>query len=106
MDIPINLLIKNAKTSSHKQHLHSTLILRGGKPVSYASNKNFHHSEVRALNKLWPSKREKVTIINIRIRRNGTIGLSKPCERCMKYLRKNKVGRIWYSVSENVWEML
>jgi deoxycytidylate deaminase len=84
---------------------HSTIILRGGKVVSYGYNHDDIHAEQNALSKLWPNKRKGTTVLNFRIGRRGNLLNSKPCEFCLELIRKSKVAKIIYS-TENGFEEL
>lgn len=94
----LTLLKRVALRSDHDQFKHATIVLRGGAVVSYGTNLGKRHSEVVALNKIWPNKRVGCTVVNIRIIKDGSFGNSKPCERCEKYLKKNGIKKVSYSV--------
>ena len=105
MTIPLSTLRKFAELSNHHKNTHATLVVKGGAILAHGYNYGTIHSEVNALNKLWPSKRKGVTLINIMItRRKKTIGTSKPCVNCMRYLRENKIRKVIFSTSEGFQE--
>jgi deoxycytidylate deaminase len=62
-----------------------------------AHNFNDHHAEVNALQQLWPSKRVGTKVYSFRWRRDGTLGMAKPCPKCEKYMRDNGVKIVFYS---------
>lgn len=94
----MNQLLKRiAERSDHKQFKHATIVIKGGAVISFGANVGNRHSEVVALGKLWPSKRRGCSILNIRVRKDGSYGRSRPCELCLIYLKKNGVIRINYS---------
>ena len=103
MKIPaLKKMIRVAKKSNH-QHRHCTLILKGGAPIAIGYNHDGVHSEINAIKKLWPDKRRGVTIINLRITGSGRIGISKPCEDCLKFLLSQYVSKIWYTDEHGSW---
>lgn len=59
-------------------------------------NRSFQHSEVNALNHLWPNKRSGTTIINLRITRGGHFGNARPCQKCWDYLMVSGVNKVIY----------
>lgn len=59
-------------------------------------NRNFQHSEVNALNHLWPNKRAGTTLINLRITRGGRLGNARPCPRCWSYLLLSGASKVIY----------
>lgn len=89
-----NQLIRLAKKSPHPLHKHATIVIRGGAVIAVGYNHDGIHSEIVALSKLWPSKRRGCSIINIRIRRSGTIGISDPCVDCSIYLFKYGIKKV------------
>ena len=94
----VNLLKKIAMKSDHKNYKHATIVLRGGAVVAFGANLGKRHSEVVALSKIWPNKRKGCRIVNIRIRRDGSFGMSKPCKNCSKFLKENGVISVTYTV--------
>lgn len=98
MTIPFNKLLSVAKQSPHYKNRHSTLVFRGGSLISSGFNHDGIHSEVNALNDLWPSKRKNTTIVNLMIKtRSGNFGVSRPCIACLNYLTINQVKKIiWF----------
>lgn len=95
----ISKLVKAAYTSDHEQFRHATLVIRGGAVISIGANLGHRHSERVALGKLWPSKRRGCSIINIRVRRDGSFGNSKPCEKCSIFLKENGVKKVSYTTA-------
>jgi deoxycytidylate deaminase len=96
LNIP-KVIAKVANRSDHPSHRHATIVMRGGAVLSVGYNHNGRHSEVRALLKLWPSKRRGASIINLMVRKDGSFGRAKPCAKCQKFLTDNGVTRVTYS---------
>lgn len=67
-------------------------------------NRSFQHSEVNALNHLWPNKRSGTTLINLRITRGGAFGNARPCPACWNYLILAKVSKVIYYTGKD-WVM-
>lgn len=88
----INQLIRAAKKSP-KRFKHASLVIKGGAILAIGYNHDKVHSEIAALEKLWPNKRKGVTVINIRINKHDKLVDSSPCERCRDYMRKWKIRR-------------
>lgn len=95
----INKLIKTA-IKSPKRHKHATLVIKGGAILAIGYNHDKTHSEIAALNKLWPSKRVGTTIINVRINKRNQLVNSAPCDNCMKYLKKHGVRKVKYTFTD------
>jgi cytidine deaminase len=72
---------------------HATLLCRGGSIVACACNREGVHSEIAAINKVKRDKRKGLTFINIRVRRDGSLGVSTPCPACKKRLKAEGITR-------------
>lgn len=94
----LNKLIKMARKSTHTRFHHGTLVIRGGAIIASGYNHDGRHSEIVALEKLWPSKRKGCSIINIRLTKRG-FSNSRPCAHCNEYLRSNGISKVTYSDS-------
>lgn len=65
------------------------------------------HSEIMAINKVWMNRRKGTTVINLMIRRTGSMGNARPCGTCMEYLRSFGVDKvIYFNGSEFVQERI
>ena len=98
--------IKIAKHSDHYQHKVGCVLMRGGTIISSAANSGYMHSEHRAINVAWRSDVTGATAVVVRIRRNGTIGLSKPCKLCAARLAQAGIKRVVYSTQQGTLEVL
>lgn len=94
-----HLAQKISKKSSHHQHHHAAFVVVGGKIQSIGYNIGDTHAEVKALQQLWPNKRHGVKVYSFRWRKNGTMGMAKPCIHCEKYMRDAGVKVVYYSDS-------
>jgi deoxycytidylate deaminase len=85
------------KKSNHKQHKHAVLIYRGGALVATGYNHEDIHAEQVALGKLWPDHRVGTRVVSIRMRKNGELGMAKPCPKCEAMLREAGVKSVMFS---------
>ena len=97
MSVPFKSVLRRLATQSPCDMKHSSVVIRGGSLVGRGFNHDERHAEVAALTKLWPSEREGTTVINLRIRKDGTLALSKPCQDCCSFMRENGVRKVIYS---------
>jgi hypothetical protein len=88
----LNRLVKQASKSEHR-FKHATLLCRGGSIVACACNRPGVHSEIAALNKVKRGKRKGLTFINIRIRKDGKLGISYPCKACESRFKDEGITR-------------
>lgn len=93
-------MAKRIAACSPLEFRHATLVFKGGALVSFGYNHSYRHSEENALNKLWPSKRRGCVIYNVRIRVDGSLGISRPCKKCLVYLAKNGVSKVYYTTND------
>lgn len=91
-----HLIEKLASKSTHRCH-HVAIVERGGAILSLGYNHDGIHAEHVALNKLWVSERNGVRVWSLRLMRNGTFGMAKPCINCERYLRENGVRAVVYT---------
>jgi hypothetical protein len=95
-------LVRKASKSEHR-YQHATLLCRGGSIVACACNRPGVHSEIAALNKVKRDKRRGLTFINIRIRRDGSLGLSRPCLACQRRFKAEGITRGSYTIDRWTW---
>lgn len=89
---------KIALRSPHPLFRHATLVFRGGALVAVGYNHDGLHAETVALEKLWPSKRQGCSILNIRLAKDGErLAQSKPCPKCAEYLRANGIRKVFFT---------
>ncbi len=60
------------------------------------------HAEARCLRKAGRG----ATLIVARVRKDGTLGLAKPCRRCQALIKSKEVHAVYYSTNENTFERL
>jgi deoxycytidylate deaminase len=94
------------KKSNHKQHKHAVMIFRGGALVATGYNHEDIHAEQVALGKLWPDHRVGTRVVSIRLRKNGELGMAKPCPKCEVMLREAGVKSVMFSNYEGQMEKM
>jgi deoxycytidylate deaminase len=94
------------KKSNHKQHKHAVMIFRGGALVATGYNHEDIHAEQVALGKLWPDHRVGTRVVSIRLRKNGELGMAKPCAKCEAMLREAGVKSVMFSNYEGQMEKM
>lgn len=93
----IKVAVKEASKARHRQHKFGAVLLKGGRMLQASHNFSHIHAEHAVLNKAWRQDIEGSTMLVIRIRKNGTLGLAKPCKLCMKRLAQAGVKKVIYS---------
>lgn len=107
---------KNYDQSSDKNHVACCFPCKGNVlsigqnyyPVNYdCEKKNSIHAEHDTINKLpFTKKPKKINMLVIRITKNGKLGMSKPCNKCVSYMihlfpkKGYIVKNIYYSTNE------
>lgn len=89
--------LREAQKSPHHTFKHATLVFKGGALFATGYNHDERHSEVVALGKLWPGDARGATVVNVRIKKSGKVGMSKPCLACQKILLDRGVGKCYYT---------
>jgi deoxycytidylate deaminase len=96
----VKLASKITAKSTHKQYNHAAIILKGGKIISAQSNTDTMHAEVMTINRAWKSKLVGTTMVVVRIRRdNKGLGMSKPCNKCLRKIKEAGIKKVHYSVN-------
>lgn len=93
----MKMAIREALKARHKQHGHGAVLLKGGKPVAVAHNHSHVHAEHAVINRAHRVGTEGATIVVIRVRKDGTIGMSKPCDKCVSRLISAGIKKVIYS---------
>lgn len=105
------LALKTAKTSDERFKV-GAVAVSGGRVIGVACNKSRNHPTVledanikdqagicaeRRLLAIIGEKAKGATMYVARYRKDGSFGLSKPCERCKKALNASDVKKVVYS---------
>ncbi len=105
------LALKTAKLSDERFKV-GAVAVSGGRVIGVACNKGRNHPTIlednviksqasvcaeRRLLSTLGQKAKNATIYVARVKKNGSFGLSKPCERCRKALNDADVKKVIYS---------
>lgn len=93
----LSRLIKLTTKSTHGQHFHAALVMRGGAVIASGFNHQDIHAEYHALSRLWPNERAGTVVWSIRVSSGGNLSMAKPCLKCMEYMSQARVKSIVYS---------
>lgn len=102
----IQIALKEAAKARHHQHKLGAVILRGGKPVATGHNSGFLHAEHNVLNRAWRNDIVGATLLVIRVRKDGSLGMARPCELCMNRLIQAGIKKVIYTNSAGVLESI
>jgi deoxycytidylate deaminase len=110
----IEIAVEEAKKSTHKQKMGCVLFDKKiivSKGYNHAQKSVKHllpeyqrwpgsvHAEVETIRKAKKSV-VGMSMLIVRINKENQFRTAKPCVHCMSYLRKVKIKRIYYSISE------
>lgn len=113
MDIEIPSHFRLAKNisrySPHKKKM-GCVIVKNGHPIAVGHNnvktnpnawRNGLHAEMSALNSVsHDTNLDGASIFVYRERKDGSIGLARPCADCLRELKTNGFKMIWYTTPE------
>jgi pyrimidine deaminase RibD-like protein len=88
---------KIAKRSDHRWAHHVAILYLAGEIVAIGFNKGEMHAEEMALLKLRMARGRASVLRSIRIRRDGRLGASQPCEECFKRIQESGIRQVYYS---------
>ena len=104
---------KIARVSPFDRHKLGAVIVRGSRVLSAGYNSIRYtkelgygtlHAEEAAILKLLKSRRQHLLvgadIYVSRVRPNGSIGLARPCDRCMELIKSVGIHRVFYTTNE------
>jgi deoxycytidylate deaminase len=108
----IDLAIRAAKKSQHPDHRLGSVLVRGNKVISFGFNElKTHtkspspyrsiHSEFATILGLDKAEIDGSTMYIVRLRKDNSLGMAKPCIYCRKMLLSLNVSDIIYSDGEN-----
>lgn len=67
---------------------------------------NSIHSEFDALRHVWGEDLSGMYLVNIRIKLDGSLSLSRPCPCCTRMLLESGIERVYYSKSDGTFGQL
>lgn len=95
--LPIARAVRLAKSKSrHKCHRHAAILFDKKRILGTGWNHEIWHAEEELASGYWsalPGNR----VLVIRIRRDGRLGKSRPCKKCLRMLKDNYVKAVYYS---------
>ncbi len=109
---PVDDLKEIARTSlvSYK---HGACLLKGGKVYAFGKNRYFDrvyvkranikftiHAEIDTIMQMPKHELKGMDILIIRVRANGSLGDSRPCNTCVEKLKKAGIRRAYYSTQD------
>lgn len=91
--------LKRHAEKSPCRHQHAAVVLAGSRVLAFGYNHDGLHAEKAALKRVKPSYRKHggLVVISIRLKRDGTLGNSKPCQECQGYMERNGVVSVYYT---------
>lgn len=101
-----------SKLSSHHKVRMGAVIVKNGKPISVGCNqKKSHpsapvcglHAEASAIRYAGKANLRGSSIFVYRERKDGRLGMARPCEHCVELLKKNGIKWMWYTTPEYPW---
>jgi tRNA(Arg) A34 adenosine deaminase TadA len=101
------LAIKEASKARHRQHRLGAVLLRAGKPIALAHNHDHIHAEdmiirrTRHLDGL-----DGCILLIIRVRKDGSFGIAKPCVLCTNRLIQAGVKKVIFSTNKGEFESI
>lgn len=95
---------KEARKSDRKQK-HGAIVLRRNKPIAYGHNKTKTHPRVdkyghyciHAECDALMKEASGDTLLVVRIMKNGTFSCSKPCARCLEFIKDYGIKKVFYT---------
>lgn len=92
----IDLATKAAMKARHRHRL-GALIIKGGNVISTGWNYSVNHAETVALGKIFDTNIKGSTLVVVRMRRDGRLGMSFPCASCLAAIVESGISRIVYT---------
>ena len=86
---------------SDRNYRHIAFAIKGGAIVATGLNLT-RHAEIAALLALYPNERKDVKIVSIRVRRDGSFAMAKPCKSCESFMRHWGVKKVVWTDSNGV----
>jgi deoxycytidylate deaminase len=115
----IKIACKTAEKSTFERHRLGAVIVRGHRVMSTGSNsiryskeigKSTLHAEEAAIIQMLKSNRQHLLVGSelyvSRVRPNGTVGLAKPCSRCMDLILSVGISRVHYTTNDKTTETI
>lgn len=103
----VRIALKTACLGEHPRHLVGAIVVKGGKVLSKAANlsrpygvlNGGFHAEERALREEIDYRGAVVIVVRVN-KKTKIVGMSRPCERCMRVIISKGIKKIIYMDSE------
>ena len=104
----LRLVDRHLHKCRHRQHRLISFLFKGGCIISIGFNFGVVHSETTAINHAWRSKDSLsgTTILVVRVRKDGTLGMSKPCDNCVAQLIDAGIRKVIYSNNDGMFQTM
>lgn len=75
-------------------------VFLNGKLLSVKTNNPSCHAESAALKEVLKDNDHVIDIFVMRVRKNGTPAMAKPCWHCLQTLKKHRVRKVYYTTQD------
>lgn len=98
-----------SKHSTHHKHHLGAVLVSSGNVISVGFNKGKSdskgwvcgiHAEMSAIHSSSRDDLKGAVMFVYRERKDGSLGMARPCQKCMEVLREKKIKRVYYTTSE------
>lgn len=102
--------LKEVAKSSFVHYKHGACLLRGGKVYAFGKNRYFDkryeqranikftvHAEIDTIMRFPKHELKNMDILIIRLKKDGSLGDSRPCNTCIDKMRRAGIRRAYYS---------
>jgi len=94
----MDYLYEYAQLYRHSKR-HAAMVIKAGSVLSIAVNTPSKHAEEMALVGLTLGQTAVATVVCFRIKKDNSVGLAAPCERCAALMREYHVKDVWYTTN-------
>lgn len=103
MKIPKSLLRKVASRSDHSYFHHASIIISGGRIISWGYNRGLKHAEEMALRRAGKNAKG-ATLVNVRLSKSGRFAMSRPCLHCGIMIGGYGIKKVMFSNGQGKFE--
>lgn len=88
-----------ARKSQHSRFHHGSIVMRRrGNILGKGSNRTSMHAEVRSITSIPKYYRHENLVVYVcRVNSTGNFMNSRPCEKCLEFMKANGVCRVYFS---------
>lgn len=88
-------LLKRAKNHYHRKTRLVAVLVSGGSVLSVGFNTDSNHAEISAIKLAKNPEGSKLYVL--RLRKDGVVGIAKPCLNCQKVIKQNQIHRVFHT---------